>query len=358
MKKLLFLIFLSFTAFAQTAESYRLKAKTQFEKGNYKEAIASLTLALKLNPKDDKAIRNRALCFEKLDKYDLALKDNLELLKYDSSGDTYGAVGYDYLWLEKYEDARKYLIQASNLIPTNLNFRYNTGLSYQYEKNFEQAIKYYDEALKISPFNSASQISKTRCLLQLNEYEKASALIDTFFINKGFHVEMLALRGDVKKHNNKLDEALNDFSRALSISPEDLTFLNRSANCLEDLEYYDEEVAIRKRIIEVMDKQGESKEYKAISFGLLGIAQHNSYLYEDALESLNESIRLDDSKNAATALFYRTMVKAKLKDNEGACVDIKRAQDLNPDEADNYENFFADDAGYADFYNYCFPDAN
>jgi tetratricopeptide (TPR) repeat protein len=360
MKKviILFLTIISFNSLAQTSESYRLKAKTFFENGNYKEAISNLTLALKINPKELKALKNRATCYEKIEKYDLALKDNLEALKYDQSAESYGAIAVDYLWLEKYEDARKYIQQSIILEPTNVNFRYNMGLSYQSEKNYEQAIKFYDEALKISPLNSSCQISKTRCLLKLEQFEKASVLVDSFFVTKGFDVEMLLMRGDIKKHFNKLEDALSDFSRALAINPDDLYILNKAANCLEDLEYYDEEIAIRKRLIEVMEKQSETNEYKAINYGMLGIAQHNAFFWEDSLESLNISIKLDESTNAASVLFYRTIVKAKLKDKEGACIDLKRAQELNPDEAENFESFFADDAGYAEFYGYCFPGVN
>jgi tetratricopeptide (TPR) repeat protein len=359
MKKIiiLFLTIISFHSLAQTSESYRLKAKTFFENGNYKEAISNLTLALKINPKELKALKNRAICYEKIEKYDLALKDNIEALKYDQSAESYGAIAFDYLWLEKYEDARKYIQQSIILEPTSVNFRYNMGLSYQSEKNYELAIKFYDEALKISPLNSSCQISKTRCLLKLEQFEKASILVDSFFVTKGFDVEMLLMRGDIKKHFNKLEDALSDFSRALAINPDDLFILNKAANCLEDLEYFDEEVALRKRLVGAMEKQGETKEYKAISYGMLGIAQHNAFLWEDSLESLNFSIKLDDSANAATALYFRAMVKAKLKDKEGACVDLKRAQELNPDEAENYENFFADDEGYKEFYEYCFPRA-
>lgn len=41
-----------------------------------------------------------------------------------------------------------------------------------------------------------------------------------------------------------------------------------------------------------------------------------------------------------------------------ACIDLKRAQELNPDEAENFESFFADDAGYTEFYGYYFPAVN
>jgi hypothetical protein len=49
------------------------------------------------------------------------------------------------------------------------------------------------------------------------------------------------------------------------------------------------------------------------------------------------------------------MVKAKLKDHAGACEDLKKAQELNPTEAENYEGFFADTAEYEEFYAVCFP---
>ena len=58
MKKLILLVLLSFSAFAQTAETYRAKAKAHFENGRFKEAASTLTLALKLNPKDVKTLRN------------------------------------------------------------------------------------------------------------------------------------------------------------------------------------------------------------------------------------------------------------------------------------------------------------
>ncbi|MFM6943052.1 MAG: tetratricopeptide repeat protein, partial [Aquirufa sp.] len=184
MKKFLLLALLSFSAFAQTAESYRLKAAAHFENGRYKEAIAALTLAIKLNPKDVKAWRNRAITYEKTEKFDLAVKDYLEFLKYDRSGETLGAIGFDYLVLEKYEEARKYLQQAITLLPTNINFRYNLALSHQYEKNYALAIEAYDVALKVDPYHSYSLFSKIRCLLRLEKFDVASVLVDSFFVAK------------------------------------------------------------------------------------------------------------------------------------------------------------------------------
>ena len=350
MKKFLLLALLSFSAFAQTAESYRLKAAAHFENGRYKEAIAALTLAIKLNPKDVKAWRNRAITYEKTEKFDLAVKDYLEVLKYDRSGETLGAIGFDYLVLEKYEEARKYLQQAITLLPTNINFRYNLALSHQYEQNYALAIEAYDEALKVDPYHTTSFISKTRCLLRLKKFDVASVLVDSFFVAKRFDVEMLLFRGDIKLHNGAVEAALNDFTRAIAINPEDIILLIRAADCLAELSQFDEEAAVRKRIVTLMEKQGETKEYRAINYGLLGYALYNAFQWEEALENLTASISLDPS---ATFYFYRTAVKAKLKDYAGACEDLKKAQELNPSEAENYEGYFADTAEFEEFYESC-----
>jgi tetratricopeptide (TPR) repeat protein len=147
-----------------------------------------------------------------------------------------------------------------------------------------------------------------------------------------------------------VEAALNDFNRAIAINPEDLTLLIRAADCLAELSQFDEEAAVRKRIVTVMEKQGETKEYRAITYGLLGFALYNAFLWEEALENLSKSIALEPS---ATFYFYRTAAKAKLKDNVGACEDLKKAQELNPEEAENYEGYFADTAEFEEFYESC-----
>jgi tetratricopeptide (TPR) repeat protein len=184
----------------------------------------------------------------------------------------------------------------------------------------------------------------------LKKFNVASVLVDSFFVAKRFDVEMLLFRGDIKLHNGAVEAALNDFTRAIAINPEDIILLIRAADCLAELSQFDEEAAVRKRIVILMEKQGETKEYRAINYGLLGFALYNAFQWEEALENLSASISLDPS---ATFYFYRTAVKAKLKDYAGACEDLKKAQELNPSEAENYEGYFADTAEFAEFYESC-----
>lgn len=357
MRKLFFflLFLISINSIAQTAATYKAKAEVFFEKGNYKEAINELTLALKVNPKDEKALRNRAMSYDRLEKFDLALKDNLELFKIDKSARTLGNIGYDYLWLEKYEDSRKYLNLAIDLSPTDVIYRFNKALTYQYEDNLEKAIIMYDEALKVAGNHKPSLISKTRCLLKLNLFDKASVIVDSFFLQKRFDVEMLLFRGDIKKHFGKTEEALSDYSRAIAILPEDLTLIVRAAKCLNELGLYEEEIDLRKRDLDLQFKNGESNESKALSFATLAIAQEAAGYYENALLNYDESIKLETTGGDGRIYFIRCILKAKMKDYEGACKDLTKTKELNPTDAGEYDQYFEEDEEFEDFVKYCMP---
>lgn len=358
MKKLtlLLLFCLSFSSFAQNAAAYKTKAEAFFDKGEFEKAIANLTLALKLNPKDDKALAKRALCYEMIDKLDLALLDNLELLKYDKSGAVYGSIGYNYLWLRKYDDARSYLKQAIALLPNQVSYRYNLALSYQFQKNYEQAIIFYDEALKVSPDHKRSKVSKARCLIFSKQIEKATALIDTFFAAQNFDVEMLVLRADLKKEDNKLDEAFQDYGRALAVLPEDFVILNKYLKCLHALNFHEEEIDVRKREIDLMIKLKIDSLEIANSYALYAIALEESDYLDAALENYNESIKLDPKGGEVGGIYYlRSILKAKLKDFDGACRDLDKAKELNPGNEEDLDQFFIDDEAFADFVEYCMP---
>lgn len=357
---LLLLFFISLTTFATYAQktaTYSSKAAAYFKKGDYNKTITNLTLVLKINPKDVKALANRALCYEILYKFDLALKDNLELLKYEKSGAVNGSVGNNYLWLDKYDDARVYLKQAIALEPDEISHRYNLALSYQYQKNYEQAINLYDEALNMAPNHKPSKVSKVRCLLYTNQTEKATAIIDTFFEAKNFDVEMLVIRADLEKQDNKLSEAFQDYGRALAILPEDTEILNKYLKCLHELGMNEEEIEVRKREIEVFNKINESDFNKANSYALLAIAQEDSYHLKEALENYNQSLKLDPTGGGEGGIYYlRSILKAKLKDYEGACEDLAKTKEMDPGNDEELDQYFLDDEMFADFVKYCMPE--
>ena len=354
MKKInvLFFIFFSFSMIGQTISDLKKKASIDIQAGNFEKAILNLNRAIKIAPKDYSLLEIRAYCYENTNKIDLAIKDNLKALKFDKTGETHLRIGFEYMLLNMNKEAREYLITAISLKPNDIQAHYNLGLSFQREDEYSEAIKIYDELLKIDNNHIPTLISKSRCLLLLGELDKSKVIVDKFFADNNFSPEMLMIRAEINQKNGLLEQALNDYNRAIAILPDDTDLLNRSASLLGELGLPKEEEAIRKRVIDIYILSKVDSEKLSLEYGLLAVAQLAILSFKEAKESLDASIALD--KNKSNLFFYRCIAKEKLKDYEGACEDLNIAKELSPDKADGYNEYFDDDIEFAEFQKICF----
>jgi tetratricopeptide (TPR) repeat protein len=349
---ILVFIFFSFSTIGQTISDFKKKASIDIQSGNYEKAIITLNRALKIAPKDFSLLEIRAYCYENTNKIDLAIKDNLEVLKFDESAETHLRIGFEYMLLNKNKEAREYLKSAISLKPNDVQAYYNLGLSFQREDEYSEAIKIYDDLLKIDNNHIPTLISKSRCLLFLGELDNSKGIVDKFFADNNFSPEMLMIRAEINQKNGLLEQALNDYNRAIALLPDDTDLLNRSASILGELGLAKEEVAIRKRVISIYNLSKVDSEMLSLEYGLLALAQLASTSFKDAKESLDFAIDLNRTK--ANLYFYRCISKVKLKDFEGACVDLKKANELNPDKADENNEYFDDDIEFGEFQKVCF----
>ena len=97
----LFLLIFSFSAIGQTIADYKKKISIDIQAGNFEKAILNLNRAIKIAPKDYSLLEFRAYCYENTNKIDLAIKDNLQVLKFDKSGETHLRLGFQYMLLNK-----------------------------------------------------------------------------------------------------------------------------------------------------------------------------------------------------------------------------------------------------------------
>lgn len=348
----LFLLIFSFSAIGQTIADYKKKISIDIQAGNFEKAILNLNRAIKIAPKDYSLLEFRAYCYENTNKIDLAIKDNLQVLKFDKSGETHLRLGFQYMLLNKNKVAREYLKNAILLKPNDIQGYYNYGLTFQREEEYVEAIKIYDDLLKLDNNHIRTLISKSRCLLFLGELVKSKVIVDKFFTDKNFSPEMLMIRGEINQKQGLLEQALNDYSRATTLLPDDTDLLNRSASILGELGLQKEEEAVRKRIIGLYNSNKVDSEALSLEYGMLAVAQLATLSFKDAKESLDASIALD--KNKSNLFFYRCIAKEKLKDFEGACDDLNRAKELSPDKADGYNEYFDDDIEFEEFQKICF----
>jgi outer membrane protein assembly factor BamD (BamD/ComL family) len=132
------------------------RGKKAKDRKNYTEAIDLLTLAISNNEKLDSAIKDLVSCYQELGEIDKGLSI-----------------------LEKH-------INKLQINSSTYNFVSNY---YSAAKQYEKAIDYLDKLIGLTPNNKQIDVlsRKAFCLIQINEYDKALALIEDIQLLKPSH---------------------------------------------------------------------------------------------------------------------------------------------------------------------------
>lgn len=109
-------------------------------------------------------------------------KLNLDLANYNSAVNNYKLsiekgldnysnnyyVAMSLFFTEKYKEAKDYMIKALEIEPNNFEANLNLGVIYRLLENYDNAIKYYDEAIKINNKSDIAYINKAEAAVKNN----------------------------------------------------------------------------------------------------------------------------------------------------------------------------------------------
>ena len=181
--------------FSQTLENYINEGDEKTRSGHYKEAISDYSLVLEIDPNNAWAYSSRGFCWNKLERYILAIEDFTIAIKLEEDpkkkGYAYQNRGQSKILMENYEEAI---------------LDYNKAL----ELNGKDAISYYERG--ICNFNLGRQ------KLGLIDVNKAIALNDGYSY---WYVE----RARIKEVLGDYEGALEDLERALELGAGDNAIL-------------------------------------------------------------------------------------------------------------------------------------
>ena len=114
--------------------------------------------------------------------YQLMGKVNLSLKKYDEAANNYklsikkGLNDYNnnyytamsLFFAKKYKEAKDYMIKSLEMEPDNFEANLNLGVIYRILENYNEAIKYYDKAIKINDKSDIAYINKAEAAAKNN----------------------------------------------------------------------------------------------------------------------------------------------------------------------------------------------
>lgn len=358
-KLTVFILFLSGTIFAQTKKSLFDVASDKYKEQNYSGAIFDLNQFIKLNPTHIPSRYLRARCYSLRNDYDDSIKDYLFVIQADkdASNETKSAyfdgIGYVYSRQGEYTKAREYYLKANSLKGNQLSVLSNIGYTFRKDKLYDSSIIYFDKALSLDKSHVFTIRNKIQSLKALDNIDEAFRLSDEFLLTKNYDIDISLIRASILKSRGKTAEALNDYHRALAYDPFDYGALIGVSECYVLLGYYEEDLILKRRMVEIFRANKESNIMISNAKYLLASAYKFLGDFRSAIETFDEAEALNP-KDAGIFL-ERALAKASLKDFEAACNDFKKARTLDEEKANEYEEFLAEEAEYAEFFKFCIP---
>jgi tetratricopeptide (TPR) repeat protein len=293
----------------RNAGMYEVRGTSYYAKGDYDRAIADLTNAVRLNPKIESALWVRGSSYVAKGDNDRALDDFNEALRINPKyADAYVSRGAVRRAKGDYDGAIADFSEALRLQPGSGEAYYGRGLSYQIRADYDRAIADYNEAIRIGPRDPnvylvytmrgnsyESQGDHDRALADYNEAIRIAPRQAASYASRGL---LYVIKGDV-------DRAIADYSEAIRLDPKFATAFNNRGSAYFDKADYDRALADLNEAIRLDPNLAIAIKHRADIYLITGD-------YQRALADYNETIRIDSRIIAAftgRGLTYEKMAK-------------------------------------------------
>jgi len=190
--------------------SYWLRGEILEKMGDKEKAIQDFSKAIEIDTTYTLAYRSRAIIYEGMKKYDLALSDIDALIKYPSS---VGSQSYNCLW-------RGHILTRI--------------------ENYEEALKEYTRAIEFYPDNVFAYESRSRVYGEIGEHELALADVDTIIKKASSpNSKHNVLRGKTLLKSGDKEGAIREYNKAIEIDTDDIFAYLERISFYEQEEKYD-----------------------------------------------------------------------------------------------------------------------
>lgn len=191
-------------------------------------------------------------------------------------------------------------------------------------QRYQDALKYYTEALQHKPKDSYALGQRGNVRLALNDHGGAEKDFTDAIAQDSNNAYALRGRGVIKvKIHKDYNGALSDFTKSLRIEPNSAFAFNNCAEIERRLKHLDKALEYAENSIRLEPRE-------AVYITIRGIIKFDRADYRGALDDLDDSLRINSQQ--AEALHWRAKVKYALKDVDGASVDCESSLRITSDQ--------------------------
>ena len=310
--------------------AYYERGTVYYSLGDYERAIADYTEAIRLDSEYPWAHYNRGNAYYSLGDYERAIADCTEAIRLDPDyARTYVVRGNAYRELGDYEQAIADYTEAIRLDP-DYTWAYDNLESICQESNdYGQLIAIYDKAIELNPETVYPYFRRGRVYQQLGNYEKAIADYTEAIRLDPDYTDAYARRGYAYQKLGDYEKAIAEYTEAIRINPDYAPAYYYLESICQELNDYGQLIAIYDKAIELNPETVYPYFRRGRVYQQLGN-------YEKAIADYTEAIRITPSY--VWVYNSRGIVYYDAGEYEKAIADYTEAVRLYPNYIDAYEN--------------------
>ena len=176
--------------------------------------------------------------------------------------------------------ARATLVKALDINPELHEAWYVLATLSQYEKNYNDALTYYDKACEIMPVNSHYAIGKAMTVSALGQTDKARDTLDSMLSSQPDNVELMTALADLENRCGNTKRAIELYNKAMLSDGQDVPVLESLAYCYVSTKQW----ALAAGMVEKLSSDCKIPEQKQAYAKALAMCTFNAGQYDKALK--------------------------------------------------------------------------
>jgi tetratricopeptide (TPR) repeat protein len=209
---------------------------------------------------------------------------------------------------------------AVSLSAQNAQTRLDNGKRLFDQRNYDGAIREFDEAIKLDPNMAEAYAYRARAYVGNNNDQALSDANKAIQLNSRLAMGYLA-RGNVYRNKKDYDRAIADYTEAIRLDPQNAIAYYNRGNSYDDKKDYDRAIADFTEAIRLNPRYVNAYVNR-------GVAYKNKNDYDRAIADYTEAIRLDPQN--VFAYYNRGNAYDDKKDYDRAIADFTEALRINP----------------------------
>ncbi len=235
----------------------------------------------------------------------------------------------DYLRESNLDAAEPLLLQALSIDANNPDVLRFLGIIYAQRKDYTQALKYLEAAIKVNPQNGIAHSNLGNVLFELGQFEKALNAYDHAIKLTPTYAEAWSNKGNALYELQRYEEALGHHDRAIALNPSYAEAWSNKGNALYELQRYEEALGHHDRAIALNPFYAEAWSNK-------GLVLNHLKDFKNALAHHDKAISLRPM--SAKAWINKGMTYSELEQHQDALALYDQAIAINPNLAEAWTN--------------------